>query len=104
MGENKKILVDNKKGNIYGIMSLILYIYSIYLNYLLSNYHNTPDILFKLIVIDMLISYAVMIIGMVKYPKNKFLKIVMWIMILMTVARIILWLLFKRIYFGPYFY
>lgn len=96
---NDNIQNDDKKGNTLAIISLLLFFLGQAIGYVLalllygmmgsSSYQISA--LFELCPLAAIVT---MIIGRVKYPTNKFLKIVMWIFIGCIILGIILMILF----------
>lgn len=87
---------NNSEGNIFGIISLVLYfcgstISAVFYSFLpdsLSSYLSTLGGVFPLVGI------VVMIVGRVKYPQNKLLKVTMWVIISTIILMIVLFIIF----------
>ena len=73
----------DKKAKKLGIISLILFFLSpILLNKLASNLtEQSKNIVSSISIIFQLVGIIIMIFGRIKYPNSKFLKVVMWIII-----------------------
>ena len=82
---------NDKEGDILGIISLILYfagsgLISAIIYFLPPNTRNYLSALGGL---SPLASIVVMIVGRIKYPNNKLLKIAMWVIIICTLILIV---------------
>ena len=80
---NQSNSINNSEGNMWGIISLLLYfagttIVSL-ITFILPD--EVKDSFSSLIGMSPLAGIVIMIIGRVKYPKNKLLKIAMWLII-----------------------
>lgn len=87
---------EEKIGNILGIISLVLYFGGPILGTIISSLLSESLRVYFSSVEGMsnLAALIIMIVGRVKYPSNKLLKTVMWIMIYMYAIGIILFILF----------
>ena len=92
----EKNKADEKTGNILGIISLVLYFSGAGITTAFASIfqNDLSDITSSLGGIAPLAGIVTMIVGRVKYPKNRLLKIAMWIIIGFTIASIILVILF----------
>ena len=88
---NNQILNNEKEGDILGLISLILYFAgSGLVSALISIFPSDTRYYFSSLVgLCPLASIVVMIVGRIKYPKNKLLKIAMWTIIICTIVGII---------------
>ena len=93
---NQAVDNDEKEAKRLGIISLVLFFAGQFifgtLGSLLSGYLG--ESVMALGGVCPLSGIVVMIVGRVKYPKNRFLKIVMWIIIGSIIILIIFWILF----------
>lgn len=93
---NQAVDNDEKEAKRLGIISLVLYfagqLISVLLGSLLSGYLG--ESVMGLGGFCPLAGIVVMIVGRVKYPKNRFLKVVMWIIIASMIISIIFMILF----------
>ena len=82
---------NDKEGDILGLISLILYFAgSGLVSALISIFPSDTRYYFSSLVgLCPLASIVVMIVGRIKYPKNKLLKIAMWTIIICTIVGII---------------
>jgi hypothetical protein len=89
---------DKKKGNVFGIIALILHFGTPFLTSLLSpimntieksNYSAISGIVASLIGVGYLSSWVIMIVGRVKYPKNVLCKVTMWIFIITAIMEVV---------------
>lgn len=89
--DNNQIPNNDKEGNKLGLISLVLYFAgSGILSVLVSMFpQETRNYFSSLIGLCPLASIVVMIIGRIKYPNNKLLKIAMWTIIICTLIGII---------------
>ena len=88
--------VDDSKGNILGIISLALYFGgSVLIAFILRILPVTVrDSFSTLSGLCPLSGIIIMIIGRVKYPTNKFLKVVMWIIIGTIIISLVTFIIF----------
>ncbi len=91
--ENKEI---EKEANFFGLMSAILFyggglVTSSFITFLPSNLRNTISTMSGLFP---LAGIVIMIIGRIKYPDNKLLKIIMWCIIVTTIVSVLFFALF----------
>ena len=89
--------MNNKEteGNKFGTISLILYFSGPFITLLTSILpHNLANFISSLSGLLPLSGIIVMIMGRVKFPTNKFLKVVMWIIIGTIILGVIAMLLF----------
>ena len=94
--ENTNLDNSDKAANKLGIISLILYLVGsgalTSLTFVLSDdYSNYLSSLFGFCP---LVGIVLMIYGRIKYPNNRLLKIVMWVIIVIIILEIILFILF----------
>ena len=89
--DNNQIPNNDKEGNKLGLISLVLYFAgSGILSVLVSMFpQETRNYFSSLIGLCPLASIVVMIVGRIKYPNNKLLKIAMWTIIICTLIGII---------------
>ena len=89
--DNNQIPNNDKEGNKLGLISLVLYFAgSGILSVLVSMFpQESRNYFSSLIGICPLASIVVMIVGRIKYPNNKLLKIAMWTIIICTLIGII---------------
>ena len=89
--DNNQITNKDKEGDILGVISLILYFAGSGLISALIYFlpPNTRNYLSALGGLSPLASIVVMIVGRIKYPNNKLLKIAMWTIIICTLLGII---------------
>ena len=89
--DNNQIPNNDKEGNKLGLISLVLYFAgSGILSVLVSMFpQETRNYFSSLIGLCPLASIVVMIVGRIKYPNNKLLKIAMWTIIICTLLGII---------------
>ena len=82
---------NDKEGDILGVISLILYFAGSGLISALIYFlpPNTRNYLSALGGLSPLASIVVMIVGRIKYPNNKLLKIAMWVIIICTLILIV---------------
>jgi len=96
VNNNSNSLDSDANGNMYGLVSLILYFFGTgiitWLAYILPK--SLEPYISSLAGLCPLIGIIVMIIGRVKYPQNKFLKMVMWIIIFVIILLVVLFILF----------
>lgn len=96
LNNNNVVKNNNSEGNIFGIISLVLYfcgstisvVFYSFLPEILSSYLSTIGGVFPLVGI------VVMIVGRVKYPENKLLKVAMWVIISTIILIILLFVIF----------
>lgn len=88
---NNQVPNNDKEGDILGIISLILYFAGSGLISALIYFlpPNTRNYLSALGGLSPLVSIVVMIVGRIKYPNNKLLKIAMWVIIICTLILIV---------------
>ena len=88
---NNQVPNNDKEGDILGVISLILYFAGSGLISALIYFlpPNTRNYLSALGGLSPLASIVVMIVGRIKYPNNKLLKIAMWTIIICTLVGII---------------
>ena len=96
MQNNQANNVDDSKGNILGIISLALYFGgSVLIAFILRILPVTVrDSFSTLSGLCPLSGIIIMIIGRVKYPTNKFLKVVMWIIIGTIIISLVTFIIF----------
>lgn len=78
---------NSKKGNIFAIISLLLTYGMSAISALFLQ--NTPHFIDSIVSLFPLSGLVLMIIGRVNFPKNKFLKVLMWIYIINLITLII---------------
>lgn len=99
VNENKTIVEnyeDKKVGDRLGIISLLLYFASGIVELLSFGIFPNEFGMFLSSIVGMcpLAGIVVMIVGRVKYPKNKLLKITMWVIIGTLIASVVLLIIF----------
>jgi len=89
---NNQNINNEKEGDILGIISILLYFAgSTILSFIISILpESTHNYLSGLVGLCPLASIVVMIVGRIKYPKNKLLKIAMWTILISILLGIII--------------
>lgn len=100
--ENNNIKIDNQiknndhEGNKLGIISLVLYFAATIVTTVITSLlpENIGESFSALCGLCPLAGIVIMIVGRVKYPDNKLLKVVMWVIIGSIIISIILFIIF----------